>query len=42
MGDGWREHLEVNDAGTVTIKAHGRMKTDAKIVTKNGLVIKRV
>ena len=32
MGDGWREHLEVNDAGTVTIKAHGRMKTDAKIV----------
>ncbi len=42
MGDGWREHLEVNDAGTVTIKAHGRMKTDAKIVTDLNHLAKHV
>ena len=33
MGDDWKKHLHTEDDGTVKIKAHNRMKVDARIVT---------
>ena len=33
MEDAWRQHLVDEGDGTMRIKAHGMMKTDARLVT---------